>query len=268
MHPVRPTKIISVCILRALLSGAGALAIRASLPAAGSDLSITLTPAFASQYMFRGERRGGPSLEPAIVLSTGDVIVGLWSNVPLAHKVPGYSGPEFDFYGSGTFELVKDTLSLTPGGTLYTYPKAPTASGYYRAAFEPSLALNYTAAGVRFTPTCYYDLMRRGPTGELNATVALPLTGAGTELDLTGTAGAYYLHAVANHATPRVKAWGDYWLLAAAVPFQLSNNAKLTLGFAYTRGAAAYTKAGTQPKAANPLAVGRGVATVSYAITF
>ena len=40
-------------------------------------------------------------------------------------KVPDSSDPEIDFYGAYNLAL-EDGLTLTPGFTLYHYPKAPT----------------------------------------------------------------------------------------------------------------------------------------------
>lgn len=65
-----------------------------------------------------------------------------------------------------------------------------------------------------------------------------------------------------------MKAWGQYWLAGVAAPFQLTPTSKLTVGFAYTEGTKAYTKAGSFGKTPNSLALGRGVVTLSYALSF
>src|SRR6267142_1200844 len=57
-------------------------------PAAPSS-SWVFTPAFASQYMFRGARLGGPSFEPTLEYDSGALAVGVWGNVPLKDKVDG-----------------------------------------------------------------------------------------------------------------------------------------------------------------------------------
>src|SRR5688572_8789027 len=64
----------------------------APAPAAPST-SWTLTPAFVSQYMFRGARLGGPSFQPAIEYGANNLVLGLWSNFPIADKVDGQSDP-------------------------------------------------------------------------------------------------------------------------------------------------------------------------------
>ena len=249
----------------------GPVAIRAQAPvapaAAAPAYTVTSTFTAVSQYMFRGQRFGGPSWQPSVEVGAGDFTAGLWSNLPFKDKVANSSDPEIDLYGSYTVNVDKE-LSLVPGFSIYTYPKAPTDAGYYRSTIEPSLALNYTVAGVKLTPKLYYDFTLSGPTYELTAAYAYPLKDLGTELNFTGQVGSYIQRDVANKTTPDVKAWGDYWQLGVAAPFQITKESKLTVGFAYTEGTSAEVKQGNAPKSANPLAVGRGVVTVSYSYAF
>jgi hypothetical protein len=65
-----------------------------------------------------------------------------------------------------------------------------------------------------------------------------------------------------------VKNWGNYYLVGVAMPFTVGKSGKLSIGYAYTKGSGNFLKQGMAPKAANTAAVGRGVATLSYAITF
>ncbi len=97
----------------------------------------TVTPAVVSQYMFRGVRIGGPSLQPAVEYGQGDLAAGLWANFPLKDKVPGVSDPEFDFYGSYTHSL-NATTSVVTGATCYAYPNADKAAGFYQSTVERS----------------------------------------------------------------------------------------------------------------------------------
>jgi len=260
-------------LLLALLSAAavGTVSIRAQAPAAPAAAapaySLTATATAVSQYMFRGQRLGGPSWQPSVEFAAGDFTAGVWSNLPFKDKVQYSSDPEFDLYASYTFALSKD-VSIVPGFTFYDYPKAPTNFGYYRSTFEPSVAVNYTFAGVKLTPKFYYDTVLRGPTYEFTAAYALPLKDIGTELDFTGQVGTFIQRDVTNNGSPTSKAWGDYWSLGVAAPFQITKQSKLTVGFAYTEGREAFYKTGSAPKSVNPYAVGRGVVTVSYAFTF
>ncbi len=238
-------------------------------PVETPSASWVLTPAYASQYMFRGTRLGGESFQPSIEYDAGALAVGVWGNFPISGKVAGQSDPEFDVYGSSTFNVRKD-LTLVPGATIYTYPNADKNAGFYKATFEPNLAVNYTisAVGVKLTPKLYYDFILEGPTAELTASFALPLTDLGSEIDFTATYGSFYWRSSAEDTTPRVKNWGDYWLIGIGLPFQLTKDSKLTTGVAYTAGTNNFLKQGTAPKAANPAATDRTVVTVSYAYTF
>jgi uncharacterized protein (TIGR02001 family) len=229
--------------------------------------SILVTPAVVSQYMFRGVRLGGPSFQANVEADRGNLAVGVWASVPLKDRVPGQSNPEIDPYGSYKFTL-SDSLSVQPGFTWYTYPKAAKENGFYRSTFEPSVALNYTVAGVTLTPKLYYDLGLKGPTAELNVAYAIPLKQLGTELDLLGTVGTFKWDDSLSIHNPDTKNYGDYWLVGVTVPYAIGQNVKLAAGFAYTQGSGNYLKTGTDPKNANPAAVGRGVATLSCAWTF
>ncbi len=258
----RPTALL-------LLLGAAAVPLWADAPPAPPALSFTLTPTYVSQYMFRGARLGGSSFEPSLEGDYGNLAAGVWCNFPLADKVPGQSDPEVDPYATYTFAL-SDQLSLQPGLEVYTYPRAKTSDGFFRATVEPNLGLNATLGPVKVAPKVYYDLVLRSPTWELNASSAVPLKSAGTELDFLGTVGTYSARNWINTAGqggPKTKAWGSYWLLGVTVPYQLAASVRLAVGYAYTRGFNASTQLGQDPKESSA-PVGRGVLTVSLACTF
>ena len=240
----------------------------AAVPAAPA-VTVTATASLVSQYMFRGLRLSDGGLQPSVEVGAGNLVLGAWSNFPVdGDKVPDSSDPEIDLYGSYSFAL-EDGITLAPGFTSYHYPSAPTSAGFYRSTFEPNIALSWTMPdGVKLTPKVYYDVVLKGPTYEVTALYALPLKDIGSELDFTATFGGYKWKEAANDASPDVKAWGQYWLFGVAAPFQITPKSKLTVGFAYTEGRKAYTKAGSFGKVPNSLAVGRGVATLSYSMTF
>ncbi len=230
-------------------------------------VSVVVTPAFASQYMFRGARLGGPSFEPTVEVDSGNFAVGVWANFPIKDKVVGQSDPEIDPYGSYTL-TVNDSLSVAPGFTWYNYPNADTSNGFYKSTFEPNIALNYTVAGIKFQPKFYYDLVLKGPTYELNISAAVPLKEIGSELDWIATAGTFIIRDAAKGADPRVKNWGDYFLVGVSMPFQINSASKVVVGVAYTKGSGNFLKQGSFPKVENTAAVGRGVVTLSYSYTF
>src|SRR5690242_3756259 len=83
---------------------------------AGPTASWTITPAFVSQYMFRGVRLGGFSFQPNIEFDYDNIGVGVWANFPLSGKVDGVSDPEIDPYAYYTI-TVNDSFSIVPGFT-------------------------------------------------------------------------------------------------------------------------------------------------------
>ena len=250
------TKLALSCAALAL----GALSVRGQTPvpaapapetpvpvAAAPSSYWTLTPSLVTDYMFRGVRLGGFSFEPNI-------------------EFDGQSAPEIDPYGYYTITL-NDSTSLVPGFTWYNYPNAKTANGFYKATFEPNLALNYTVGGVKFTPKVYYDFVLQGATLEVTAAFALPLKDAGTELDFAATLGTYKWKAAVPDVTPDIENRGDYFQFGVSAPFTVSKDSKLIIGVAYVEGSNnSFTQAGVRSD--NTAAVGRVVGTLSYAITF
>jgi uncharacterized protein (TIGR02001 family) len=261
------SSLILLCSL--LLAGALGSA-NAQAPATASapaSSSIMLIPSVVSQYMFRGVRLGGPAFQPSLEYDYGNLALGVWANTPISEKVSNQSDPEIDPYGSYTFN-VNDNFSIVPGVTLYTYPRTDVSQGFYRATFEPSVAVNYTVQGVKFTPKFYYDVILKGPTYELTAAFTVPLTDLGSELDFTAVGGTYKWTDAARNANPSLTNYGDYYLGGVSMPFQITKESKLSIGFAYTKGTGNYYKQSGSPKQQNSAAVGRGVATLSYIYTF
>ena len=234
-------------------------------PAPAPGTTWVVTPSVVSEYMLRGIRLGGAAFQPSVENDFGNWAVGVWASTPLANKVPGQSDPEIDPYGSYTVTL-SDALNLQPGFILYGYPRAKPRNGFFGVTFEPSLAANYTFAGVTFTPKVYEDVVLRGLTTELSGAYAVPIKSFISEIDLAATAGTQKVGNAAADASPRVKAWGDYWLAGFWVPFTTGSHSKLKIGWNYTAGRDAYLKSGAQPRIPNPGAVGRGVAAVSWTL--
>ena len=236
-------------------------------PATAGEVSVTITPSFASEYMFRGVRLGGPSLQPSVEVAVGKLTANLWASMPLADRVPGQSDPEFDPSLSYSFEIT-DKLSLEPGITAYIYPNADTANGFFKATYEPFLAVNWTVVGIELTPKFYYDVVLQGPTFELNAAYSLPLEKLRTQLDFSATLGTYWMDDAIKGAAPRVENTGSYFQIGVALPFKLSEHATLTTGVAYAAGFENYLTSAGSPRSENSAAVGRVVATVSLAFSF
>lgn len=233
----------------------------------GSDMSLTVTPAYVSEYMFRGVRLGGPSFQPSMEFAWENLTVGLWANLPVADHVSGQSDPELDAYLSYTFN-VNDRFSIEPGFTAYFYPDADTDDGFYAASYEPNLAVNYTIAGLQLTPKVYYDVVMDGPTFELNAAYTVPLEKLHTQLDFSGSVGTYYWNDSVKDASPRVENSGSYFQLGVALPFAINERLTFTPGLAYTEGFDNKYEVSGEPDADNSAAEGRFVLTVSLSYSF
>ena len=265
----KKTKLVLSCAALTLgaltASGQTATATPAPAPApeAAPTSSWVVTAPFVSQYMFRGVRLGGPSFEPSVEFDSGNLALGVWTNFPISDKVVGQSDPEIDPYGSYTF-TINDASSLALGFTWYNYPAADESNGFYKSTFEPSVAFNYTVAGIKFTPKIYYDMVLKGPTYELNAAFALPLKDLGTELDFLATVGTFIWDDSIKGATPDIKNYG----VGVTAPIAISANSKILVGIAYTKGGNNYFKQSGSPKSENTAAVGRGVVTLGYTVTF
>lgn len=255
------------CAQTAPLAPSSAPATPEVAPATSPAYTITATASAVSQYMFRGTRLGGAAFQPAVEYGAGDLALGVWASFPMKDKVVGQSDPEIDLYGSYKIAL-NDQLSLVPGFTWYNYPNADEANGWYKNTFEPSLAVNYTVGAVLLTPKVYYDTTLEGATYELNIGFALPLKSLGTELAFLGQVGTFKWDNAWENTSPAMKNWGDYYLVGVTLPYQITSNSKLSIGLAYTKGESNFLKQGTTPKYENTAAVGRGVVTVSYALTF
>lgn len=264
---MKPSRLLALFCTLAVGSTLLAQAPAAETTAAPAPVSWTVSAAGVSQYMFRGMRLSGPAIQPAVEMGSGNLALGVWSSFPLDDTTPGQSDPEIDGYGSYKFVL-SEALSIQPGFTWYNYPRAEKANGFYKSTFEPSIALNYSVAGFTFTPKYYYDVVLEGPTYELNVLYALPLKQIGSELDFIGTVGTYIWKDAWENTDPKMKNWGDYWLVGVSMPFQVSSNSKLTLGVSYTKGSNNYLKQGTAPRFWNSMAAARGFATVSYVMSF
>lgn len=256
----------SLCFLTAF--GCASLATAADPVAVSSadEGTWSLTTAVTSRYLFRGTRVADESLQPSLDYTRGPLALGVWSSVGLSHQVSGDSDPEIDFYGAYSFFNDNERWSVVPAFNLYTYPGAERRDGFYRATFEPSLSVSYTASGIRFTPTIYHDFTLRGTTAEFTADFALPLTGLGTTLEFAATVGTFKWNSVTADASPREKNWGDYWTAGVTLPFTIGTRSSVSLGLLYSEGHDNFYKLGPAPKQVNEDAGGHFAVTLSYTV--
>ena len=130
------------------------------------------------------------------------------------------------------------------------------------------MALGRSCLGTRFGTSDCRAGRSNAPTAELSAAYAFPLKDLGTELDFSASYGEYLQKNVVRNSVPDTKAWGNYWWVGVALPYQITRNSKITLGVGYAKGDDAFVKYGSTPKVPNSLAIGRGVVSISYAWTF
>jgi uncharacterized protein (TIGR02001 family) len=259
-------KMLLIALAGAL--SAGSLNLRAQTGATVNAPTVTANVAVVSQYMFRGQRLGGLSLQPSVELGGmygGALALGVWANKPISNRVPNVSDPEFDFYGSYT-ATIAENMTLVPGFTYYFYPNL--VNTVHKATFEPSIALNYTISGVRLTPKVYYDFMLDGATWEISGAHSVALANLGVTVDLNATYGTFKQTDVVKNASPSVKNWGNYWSVGFSLPFQINPNSKLTLGWAYHQGWENKFKQGGSAQYSNPLQAERGVVSANYSYNF
>jgi len=126
---------------------------------AAPDYTLTLTSAFVSQYLLRGERLGGASLQPSFELNSGSLGAGIWANLALHRDDRDASWVELNPYAYYSFVL-NQSVSVAPGFTLYTDPSGPDGTSR-DARFEPNLTLSCNVAGITFTPKFYYDFEQK-----------------------------------------------------------------------------------------------------------
>lgn len=231
------------------------------------EWNARVSPGLVSRYIFRGQDRGGAAVQTAVDATRGDFGAGFWTSFPLEGSGAMSPGTEVDFYAVQNLRM-GGTFVVTPGATLYTYPRAERAAGFRRATLEPSLALGVRVAGVRVTPKLSHDLTLEATTLEVAATYALALPSLGTELDFNGAAGSYLRRDEIPKAAGPVRAWGNYWQIGVSLPYQVSFRTKLVVGWTYAAGSDAFVKSSSVPQLVDPRTASRGFASLGFSTTF
>ena len=106
----------------ASLGGLNASAQDTSPPVLLDELSLSLTAAFESEYIYRGSELGDesfqPSIEAGVPLAAGNLYAGVWSS----QDISGTPSNEVDLYAGYTVDIT-DILSVDGGFTYYWYPE-------------------------------------------------------------------------------------------------------------------------------------------------
>ena len=243
---------------------------------------FTFSSTAVSAYIFRGEKIGGPSFQPALEYAQGPLALGVFASFPMDKKWSDTEYPEIDFYGSYEISVVPDVFSVTSGFSVYSYPTAKKEEGWYKAYYEPYVKLGYRFHEALFSFTVYYDLTQNGAIYEVGAEYSLPVKPIGTELELSAFMGRFSLSNVEAYASPKVGKSGNYMQAGVSAPYEITEKSKITAGIYYARGCdnnykykhvipapgdpSVYTL--VKAKEPNPNAVGRVFLSASYSYIF
>lgn len=187
--------------------------------AAKSDLSVTADISYVSDYVFRGVKFAGASVQPSIEAAYGDLYAGAWHSNSISDTNAGFDS-ETDFYAGYGYKL-NDQIKLDAGVTRYTY-----SGGSSEDTTEIYVG---ASANVLLSPSLYsyYDFDREATTVEASIGYSLPIDAIHASLDLSGKLGFVSDSGSANDEDY------TYGVIGASVPYKLSDNATLTVGVDY-----------------------------------
>ncbi len=163
------------CSLRGLLAVAVVTGAGVFAHGAGSDwtenLSFSALAGFESEYVFRGERRAGSSLQPGfevgVPVGPGDAYAGVWANLGMEGGDPD----EVDYY-AGYAVPVSRIVALGVGATLYTYP----GGGSDRGASAEPFAGFFADLPLRPALFGYFDVEQEQLLAEVSLGGGTPVT--------------------------------------------------------------------------------------------
>lgn len=197
----------------ALAAIAAGVSAQAQESAQATELSVTVDVTYVTDYVFRGVKLAGASIQPSVEAAYGDLYAGAWNSNSLSDD----TASEVDFYAGYGFAL-SDKVKLDGGVTAYTYE-----GGGSDDSVEVYVGVSLD---VLLTPSLYYyyDFDYDVSTVEASIGYSLPIDAIKASLDLSGKYGW-----VAEDAGEQ----RTYAVIGAAVPFSLSENATLTVGLDY-----------------------------------
>lgn len=203
----------TILALAALAACVSASAQTATKPAA---LAVTLDVTYVSDYVFRGTKLADASIQPSVEASYANFYAGVWYSDAISQSV-GFFDSEADLY-AGYNLAINDTFSADFGVTRYTYNGGSQG--------DTTEAFGGIKANVLLSPSVYYyydfDLEVSSYIGSIG--YSLPIAKLGLSLDLSAVIG--YVQIPGNDYT--------YWGAGVAVPYKLSDAAKLTAAVNWT----------------------------------
>lgn len=181
---------------------------------ADSDISVSVTTDYVTEYVFRGVSFESEAIQPGIEFGFGDFSVGAWASTGLGEDSLADTD-EIDFYAGYGFAL-SDTVSASIGATWYHFPDGgDTFEGYIGLGFDTALSPAFTA---------YYDIELEALTLEGSIGHSVPMSDQ-TSFDLGLTGG------IVTADGP-----GDYeWVTAsAALSYAFTDDVSIYGGLNYS----------------------------------
>ena len=182
-----------------------------------SDVSISTTFAFESEYVFRGVQLADESFQPSIEVSYEGFYVGTWVSSPVVDPGAQFLN-EVDLYGGFGIDL-SDDVSLDLGLTYYWYPEEPATSD---ATKELYLGVSH---GIEFLPDpyLYYDFDLDTFTVEFSKGHSFALDGDDGSLALD-------IGASLGFVSPKGGDSGIYGSGTADLSYSFTESASLSIG--------------------------------------
>jgi uncharacterized protein (TIGR02001 family) len=217
----------TVLALAALVAGVSAQAASET-----SSLAGTIDITGVSNYIFRGAELADKSAQPSIELSYGAGYAGVWSVFEINDEGDASAGTyrEYDFYAGYNFAL-GDTWKLDVGATQYVYFNQGGV-GNDDTSFEFYTGLNGATGALTHSLYLYHDFDIDTYTAQYTAGYSIPAEFIKSSFDLGATVG---YNVVDGSSDDIVGADSDYlyYSIGVAVPYQLSENARLAISVAY-----------------------------------
>lgn len=200
----------TILALAAIAAGVSASAQEA---ANSSDLSVTLDVTYVNNYVFRGAVFAEDSIQPSVEATYGNFYGGVW----YSDDVNNTALSETDLY-VGYNLAINETFSADFGATRYLYDG--------QSGSDSTEVYAGIKANVLLSPSVYYyyDFDREVSSYIGSVGYSVPVEKVGIAIELSATYG--YIQIPNNDYS--------YWGVGAAVPYKLSETAKLTAAVNYT----------------------------------
>jgi uncharacterized protein (TIGR02001 family) len=211
--------------LAALVAGVSA---HAADSAEASSLAGTVDITFVNNYFFRGAEFSDATIHPSIELTYGAGYAGIWGAAEFGDEGSGTSNnyKEYDLYAGYNFSIA-DGWTLDFGATQYVYPDNNAGT-----SFETYLGLQGSLGGLSQALYFYHDFDIDTYTLQYSTGYSIALESLKSSLDFSGTVG----YVQVDGADDDIAGASDtyvYYSLGVSMPFQISENAKLSVGVAY-----------------------------------